>query len=121
MISLRFASGLSTLLLLLPLGAVARGQQADARPWMDVSLPAEKRAELVLGQMTLAEKIALLHGNGMAHAAQWQMPLTTQSNGGAGMVEGVSTPRHSAAVSFRRGLRRAQQQRERPLLHRAAI
>ncbi len=39
--------------------------------------------------MTLAEKIALLHGNGMAHAAQWQMPLTSQSNGGAGMVEGV--------------------------------
>ena len=56
---------------------------------MDAKLPAQQRAELVLQQMTLAEKIGLLHGNGMAHAAQWQMPLTTQSNGGAGMVEGV--------------------------------
>lgn len=39
--------------------------------------------------MTLDEKIALLHGNGMAHAPQWQMPLTYLSNGGAGYVEGV--------------------------------
>ena len=39
--------------------------------------------------MTLDEKIALLHGNGMAHASQWQMPLTSISNGGAGYVEGV--------------------------------
>jgi beta-glucosidase len=63
-------------------------QQAD-RPWMNPSLDAEQRAELVLKQMTLDEKIALLHGNGMAHAAQWQMPLTRLTNGGAGYVEGV--------------------------------
>ena len=59
------------------------------QPWMNSSLPPEERAELVLKQMTLDEKIALLHGNGMAHAAQWQMPLTSLSNGGAGYVEGV--------------------------------
>ena len=34
--------------------------------------------------MTLEEKISLLHGNGMEHAPQWQMPLTHISNGGAG-------------------------------------
>ena len=44
---------------------------------------------MVLKQMTLDEKIALLHGNGMAHAPQWQMPLTYLSNGGAGYVVGV--------------------------------
>jgi beta-glucosidase len=44
---------------------------------------------MVLSRMTLDEKIALLHGNGMAHAHQWQMPLTYLSNGGAGYVEGV--------------------------------
>ena len=59
------------------------------KPWMNTSLSPEERAELVLKQMTLEEKIALLHGNGMAHAPQWQMPLTYLSNGGAGYVEGV--------------------------------
>ena len=39
--------------------------------------------------MTTEEKIALLHGNGMAHAPQWQMPLTHLSNGGAGFTLGV--------------------------------
>jgi beta-glucosidase len=62
---------------------------AQNRPWMNSSLPPEERAELVLKQMTLDEKIALLHGNGMSHAGQWQMPLTSLSNGGAGYVEGV--------------------------------
>jgi beta-glucosidase len=59
------------------------------QPWMNSSLSPEERAELVLKQMTLDEKIALLHGNGMQHAPQWQMPLTHLSNGGAGYVEGI--------------------------------
>ncbi len=59
-------------------------------PWMDASLPPEQRADLALKQMTLDEKLALLHGNGMAHAgAGWEMPLTYQMNGGAGLVVGV--------------------------------
>ncbi|MBT0668182.1 glycoside hydrolase family 3 C-terminal domain-containing protein [Novosphingobium profundi] len=32
------------------------------RPWMDTKLPAERRADLLLAQMTLDEKIAMLHG-----------------------------------------------------------
>ena len=63
--------------------------QNPSQPWMDSRLSPEERADLVLKQMTLDEKIALLHGNGMAHAPQWQMPLTNLSNGGAGYVEGV--------------------------------
>ena len=63
--------------------------QPANQPWMDSSLAPGERAELVLKQMTLEEKISLLHGNGMAHAPQWQMPLTSISNGGAGYVEGV--------------------------------
>jgi beta-glucosidase len=66
----------------------AAAQNAD-RPWMDSKLSPAERTELVLKQMTLEEKLALLHGNGMAHAAQWQMPLTYLGNGGAGYVEGV--------------------------------
>ncbi|MGA9564911.1 MAG: glycoside hydrolase family 3 C-terminal domain-containing protein [Candidatus Korobacteraceae bacterium] len=56
---------------------------------MNKSLSPDERADMVLKQMTLDEKISLLHGNGMAHASQWQMPLTYLSNGGAGYVEGV--------------------------------
>jgi beta-glucosidase len=63
--------------------------QNASQPWMNSSLSPEERVNLVLKQMTLEEKIALLHGNGMAHAAKWQMPLTSISNGGAGYVEGV--------------------------------
>jgi len=55
--------------------SVAIAQTAD-RPWMNPGLAPEERAELVLKQLTLDEKLALLHGNGMAHAPQWQMPLT---------------------------------------------
>ena len=68
--------------------AFATAQNSD-RPWMNPNLPPDQRADLVLKQMTLDEKIALLHGNGMAHAGQWQMPLTKFSNGGAGYVVGV--------------------------------
>jgi beta-glucosidase len=68
--------------------SLAVAQTAD-RPWMNPGLAPEERAELALKQLTLDEKLALLHGNGMAHAPQWQMPLTHLANGGAGYVEGV--------------------------------
>src|SRR6201993_2939671 len=67
---------------------VAAAQVADG-PWMNPKLPPEERADLVLKQLTLDEKLTLLHGNGMAHAPQWQMPLSNLTNGGAGYVEGV--------------------------------
>lgn len=59
---------------------------------MDAKLSPERRAELVLQQMTLDEKIALLHGEGMAR--QTDLPpeveaVQDQSNGGAGFVLGV--------------------------------
>jgi beta-glucosidase len=56
---------------------------------MNISLSPDERAALVLKELTLDEKIGLLHGNGMAHAKQWQMPLTPFSNGGAGMTTGI--------------------------------
>jgi beta-glucosidase len=80
-------------LVLLSAASVAAAQNATAqnndRPWMNPSLSPEERADLVLKQLTLDEKLALLHGNGMAHAPQWQMPLSPLANGGAGYVEGV--------------------------------
>jgi beta-glucosidase len=75
-------------LALISAASIAEAQNND-RPWMNPSLSAGERAEQVLKQLTLDEKLALLHGNGMAHAAQWQMPLSNLTNGGAGYVEGV--------------------------------
>ncbi len=46
--------------------------QNTKRPWMNPNLSPEERADLVLKQLTLDEKIALLHGNGMAHAPHWR-------------------------------------------------
>jgi beta-glucosidase len=75
-------------LALISAASIAAAQNND-RPWMNPRLPPEERADLVLKQLTLDEKLALLHGNGMAHAPQWQMPLSNLTNGGAGYVEGV--------------------------------
>ena len=58
-------------------------------PWMNTSLSPDERADLVVKELTLDEKIALLHGNGMPHTGNWIMPTTAQSNGGAGMVLGI--------------------------------
>jgi beta-glucosidase len=63
--------------------------QDTGRRWMNPELSPEERADMVLKQLTLDEKLALLHGNGMAHNPQWTMPLTPLANGGAGYVEGV--------------------------------
>ena len=80
-------------LALLTAASIAAAQnpaaQNNDQPWMNRSLSPEKRADLVLKQLTLDEKLSLLHGNGMAHAPQWQMPLSNLTNGGAGYVEGV--------------------------------
>jgi beta-glucosidase len=67
----------------------AQNRPPASRPWMNKSLPPMERANLALKQMTLDEKIDLLHGNGMPHAGFWKMPLTYLANGGAGAVVGV--------------------------------
>jgi beta-glucosidase len=81
------------LLLLAVIGIISGASPLTAqdmdRPWMNPKLSAEERAELVLKQMTLDEKLALLHGNGMANNETWTMPLTPLTNGGAGYVEGI--------------------------------
>src|SRR3974390_3601693 len=71
--------------MLLGLGFAAAQQQQNF-PWMNKSLSPDERAEMVLKQMTLDEKISLLHGTGMARESQWQTPLTYLSNGGGGLL-----------------------------------
>lgn len=57
--------------------------QALKSQWMDKSLSPDKRADLIVEQMTLDEKIALVHGEEGPAAQQ-------HSLGGAGYVPGIS-------------------------------
>src|SRR5271163_798823 len=71
------------------LGVGIAPAQETNRPWMDSHLSPGERSELVLKQLTLDEKLALVHGNGMSGESQWKMPLTPLTNGGAGYTQGV--------------------------------
>lgn len=82
---------LITLLFITLQAATAQTQHSNQTPpWMNTSLSADERADLVLKQMTLDEKISLLHGTGMEGLGPVS-PLAVKSNGGAGYV--VSVPR----------------------------
>jgi beta-glucosidase len=87
---LPLAAGLLGMLMpVVPMMAQNAEQSGATGPWMNKRLSPDERADMVLKQLTLDEKIGLLHGNGMAHAGNWQMPLTYLSNGGAGMTVGI--------------------------------
>jgi len=73
------AAAISAGLILSPVLA-QRPQQAPAGPWMDKSLPPDQRADMVMAQMTLDEKISLVHGAGSFQGAG------AVSNGGAGAI-----------------------------------
>ena len=54
-------------------------------PWSEASLSPDARADLVLKEPTLDEKISLLHGQGMSFAAT----KPSESNGGAGYTNSI--------------------------------
>ena len=66
----------------------ARIAAAEHQPWMNPGLSPDERADMVLKQLTLDEKIDLLHGNGMPG---WGKPRPNAylGNGGAGFTLGV--------------------------------
>jgi beta-glucosidase len=72
-------------------GSPAFAQQTQKHPWSDPSLSPDVRADLVLKEMTLDEKIDLIHGNGMPGWPE-KKPRTNAylGIGGAGFVLGVS-------------------------------
>jgi len=92
-----------------PVLAQGRGQAANpapAGPWMNTSLSPDQRADLLVQQMTMDEKIQLLHGLGGGFGPgrggqpvantpptieQLTQQLTaTRSNGGAGFIPGIA-------------------------------
>jgi beta-glucosidase len=60
-----------------------------SRPWMDASLAPDLRAEMVMKQLTLDEKIQLVHGIGWGPLVPGS-PVPLDNNGGAGEVLGIS-------------------------------
>jgi beta-glucosidase len=61
---------------------------AAQHPWMDKSLSPDQRADMVLKEMTLDEKIQLVHGTGWG-VLRKGAPVPTRSNLGAGFVAGI--------------------------------
>ena len=59
-----------------------------SHPWMNTKLSPDDRAAMVVKEMTLDEKIGMLHGTGMPGLSPMS-PLSIHSNGGAGYVVGV--------------------------------
>lgn len=82
------AVALPSLALVASLPSVAAQNQSQDKPWMNQSLSPDERAELVLKEMTVDEKLSMLHGQGMPG---WGPPLPNAylGNGGAGFVLGI--------------------------------
>src|ERR1700736_4085163 len=64
-------------------------ESANERPWMNSKLSPDERAEMVLKELTLDEKINLVHGEGMPGWRGKVFPNAALGNGGAGFVLGV--------------------------------
>jgi beta-glucosidase len=75
-------------LIVLSSAVLAQEAAKTSLPWMDSSLSPDQRASMVVKEMTLDEKITLLHGTG--HEGLGPMsPLSVGANGGAGYVVGI--------------------------------
>jgi beta-glucosidase len=91
MITFRSVTFAAILCLFVALGATNAAtpdRPPSDRPWMNTQLSFDQRADLVLKEMTLDEKIQLLHGQGMPG---WKrsMPKTYLGNQGAGFILGI--------------------------------
>ena len=60
----------------------------DTRPWMNKSLSPDQRADLVMKEMTLDEKMSFVHGTGW-NGLRADAVIPKGSLGGAGYVQGV--------------------------------
>jgi beta-glucosidase len=86
--------GLRTRLVILVLATLSAAlpvcvaQDSATHAWSNPGLSPDERASMVVKEMTLDEKITLLHGTGMAGLSPLS-PLIVHSNGGAGYVVGI--------------------------------
>ena len=88
-VSLSVFFGIAPLLLLsAPSAAGQSAAAAPSFPWSNKSLSADQRADLVLREMTLDEKLQLVHGTGWG-VLRPGTPVPPRSNLGAGFVAGI--------------------------------
>ena len=73
----------------MPQGRGQAGNAAPAGPWMDKTLSPDQRADLVIAQMTVDEKIQLVHGGQSGRGAGGGEAQPSRSNGGAGWIPGI--------------------------------
>ena len=85
---LSFSIALLTFVVLVLLLRVDARAQASSQPWMDTHLSADERADLLLHQMTLDEKIQLLHGSMAFDLPKY--PRAERALGGDGFVPGIA-------------------------------
>ena len=85
-------------------------------PWSDTSLSPDQRADLVIKEMTLDEKIQLLHGMGwQAIFAPAESGPGTRAVSASGLYSGCSAARHSRSADDGFGGRRLGSGSEGPL------
>jgi beta-glucosidase len=68
--------------------STSSAQSGQVHPWTNSSLSPDERASMVVKEMTIDEKITMLHGTGMKGLSPMS-PLAIHSNGGAGYVPGI--------------------------------
>jgi beta-glucosidase len=86
--SLRSFFSILTLLFLSLAMSTSLAQSGGNHPWSNSSLSPDERASMVVKEMTIDEKINMLHGTGMQGLSPMS-PLAVFSNRGAGYVPGI--------------------------------
>jgi len=66
-----------------------RPPQKPAGPWMNKTLSPDQRADLLVKELTLDEKISLLHGNGWEELMGGPDKLPPRALGNAGFIPGI--------------------------------
>jgi beta-glucosidase len=79
---------IALLFLAVPFTAAQAPKAPQAAPWMNPSLSPDQRADLALQQMTLDEKLQLVHGTGWG-VLRDGAPVPARSNFGAGFTMGI--------------------------------
>jgi beta-glucosidase len=86
--SIRISFSTLTLLFMSLAVSPLLAQSGGNHPWSNASLSPDERASMVVKEMTIDEKINMLHGTGMQGLSPMS-PLAVSSNGGAGYVPGI--------------------------------
>jgi beta-glucosidase len=83
-----FLSIFTLIILSLAVSTSFAQSEKKTHPWSNSSLTPDERAAMVVKEMTIDEKVSMLHGTGMEGLSPMS-PLAIHSNGGAGYVPAI--------------------------------